>query len=144
MSVNINSLLPVLGLVCWTLLMWIALYATRLPAMKRMKIDPNDARHPNSAYKELIPPFVRPTADNYNHLHEQPTIFYPLMFFAAMTGGGDDFLMMAGWTYVGLRVVHSFVQIVVGTVVVRFLVFSASTIVLFVIAGREVMRLMGS
>ena len=58
-----------------------------------------------------MPANVRSVADNYNHLHEQPTIFYALMFFAALTGGGDHVATYLAWAYVGLRVVHSFVGV---------------------------------
>ncbi|MEL7540791.1 MAG: MAPEG family protein, partial [Pseudomonadota bacterium] len=85
-------LTPVLLLVCWTLIMWLWMYATRIPAMTKAKIDPDDARHPGT-YADRLPANVRAVADNYNHLHEQPTIFYALMVFAALTGGADGLLL---------------------------------------------------
>ena len=48
--------------------------------------------------------------------------------------------MVAG-AYVILRIVHSFVQIVVGTVALRFLVFAAGTLCLFFLAGKEALRI---
>ena len=132
-------LLPVLALICWTLIIWLWMYATRIPAMQKAGIEPDSARHPGT-YADKLPPSVRSVADNYNHLHEQPTIFYALMFFAALTGGADSIALYIAWAYVGLRVLHSFVQIVVGTVMLRFLVFSLGTIALFVLAGKEVLR----
>jgi hypothetical protein len=47
---------------------------------------------------------------------------------------------MVAWAYVGLRVLHSFVQIVIGKVALRFLVFTAGTFCLFFLAGREALR----
>ncbi len=138
---NMSAFLqPVLALVVWTLVMWLWMYATRIPAMQKAKIDPNSARHPGSAYNEKIPPNVRAIADNYNHLHEQPTIFYALMIYAGLTGGGDSFAMLLAWAYVGLRVVHSLVQSLSPNVTLRFLVFSISTLVLIVLAGKEFAR----
>ena len=63
---------------------------------------------------------MRSVADNYNHLHEQPTIFYALMFFAAMTGGGDATALKLAWAYVILRVLHSLVQATINRVDRRF------------------------
>ena len=80
MPINIHFLYPVLALVVWTLVMWLWMYATRIPAMQKAGINPDDARHPGNSYGDKIPPNVRSVADNYNHLHEQPTIFYALMF----------------------------------------------------------------
>lgn len=132
-------LTPVLLLVCWTLIMWLWMYATRIPAMTKAKIDPDDARHPGT-YADRLPANVRAVADNYNHLHEQPTIFYALMVFAALTGGADGLLLNLAYGYVGIRVLHSLVQVLSPKVMLRFLAFSAGTIVLFVMAVKEVIR----
>ena len=135
-------LLPVLALICWTLIVWLWMYATRIPAMQKAGIDPDSARHPGT-YADKLPASVRSVADNYNHLHEQPTIFYALMFFAALTGGADQIALYIAWIYVALRVVHSIVQNVIGKVALRFLVFSLGTIALFVLAVKEVLRVLG-
>jgi hypothetical protein len=139
MSVEIEFLKPVLALVLWTCVMWIWMYALRLPAFSKAGINPDDARHPGT-YGDKLPAHVRSAADNYNHLHEQPTIFYALMFFMALTGGADSTTTLVAWIYVALRVVHSFVQVVIGKVLLRFLVFSAGTFCLFFLAGREALR----
>lgn len=132
-------LMPVLLLILWTLVMWIWMYATRIPAMNKAKIDPNEARHPGT-YGDRMPSNVRAVADNYNHLHEQPTIFYALMIFAALTGGGSSMMLYLAFGYVGLRVLHSLVQVLSPQVVLRFMVFSISTIVLIVMAVLEAIR----
>jgi hypothetical protein len=139
MPTALEFLTPVLVLVTWTFVMWLWMYATRLPAMKTAGIDPQEAAHPG-AVAHRIPSRVRSVADNYNHLHEQPTIFYALMFFAALTGGGDGFAVRLAWLYVALRILHSLVQATVNRVVWRFLVFSVGTIVLAVFTVRELVR----
>jgi hypothetical protein len=142
MPTNVEFLTPVLALVAWTLVMWIWMYATRIPAMKAAGIDPQEAAHPGSLNR--LPSGVRAVADNYNHLHEQPTIFYALMFFAALTGGGDAAALKLGWAYVVLRVLHSLVQATVNRVVVRFLVFVAGSVVLMGLTAKELLRVFGS
>ncbi|MDJ0920238.1 MAG: MAPEG family protein [Henriciella sp.] len=132
---------PVLLLICWTLIMWLWMYATRIPAMVGAKIDADSEAAKSAGYlDELLPYNVRCVADNYNHLHEQPTIFYALMAFAALTGGATDFLMYLAYAYVGIRVIHTFVQVVVRKIPLRFLVFCLGTLILFVMAGTEVIR----
>lgn len=140
MPFQAEDLYPVLALIVWTLVMLLWMYATRIPAMQKAKIDPNDARHPDAGYNDKIPSSVRSVADNYNHLHEQPTIFYALVFFAALTGGSDNIFMYLAWAYVGLRVIHSLVQVMSPKVTQRFLVFMLSSIVLIVMAVKEVIR----
>jgi hypothetical protein len=135
-------LTPVLVLVAWTLVMWIWMYATRIPAMKEAGIDPQDAAYPGTWSHRLRRPSVRSVADNYNHLHEQPTIFYALMFFAALTGGGDAFALGLAWAYVLLRIVHSLVQATFNRVVVRFGVFALASLVLVAFTVRELVRVL--
>ncbi|MEZ5954950.1 MAG: MAPEG family protein [Hyphomonas sp.] len=142
MPINVEFLYPVLALVVWTLVMWLWMYATRIPAMQKAQINPDDARHPGSGYNDRIPPNIRAVADNYNHLHEQPTVFYALVFFAALTGGGDNTATMIAWAYVGLRILHSFVQILSPKVTLRFGVFVLASLALFVLAGKEVLRIL--
>ena len=132
-------LTPVLLLVCWTLIMWLWMYVTRIPAMQKAKIDLDSARHPGT-YGDKLPANVRSVADNYNHLHEQPTVFYALMLFAALTGGSDTLMMNLAYAYVGIRILHSLVQVLSPKVALRFLVFALGSIVLFVMAGKEVIR----
>jgi hypothetical protein len=139
-DINFDFLKPVLALVVWTCIMWLWMYALRLPAFGKAGIKPDDARHPGT-YSDKLPAHVRSAADNYNHLHEQPTIFYALMFFAALTGGADHTATLIAWGYVALRVVHSFVQVVIGKVALRFLVFTLGTFCLFALAIKEVLRI---
>jgi hypothetical protein len=134
---------PVLVLVSWTLVMWIWMYATRLPAMREAGIDPQDAAFPGTWAHRLRRPEVRSVADNYNHLHEQPTIFYAVMFFAALTGGDDATALALAWAYVALRIVHSLIQATFNRVIVRFGVFALATLTLMAITVREILRVLG-
>src|SRR5260221_10611066 len=122
-------LAPVLALVVWTLVMWLWMYATRIPAMKKAGIDPQEAAHPGT-WTSRIPSRVRGVADNYNHLHEQPTIFYALMFFAALTAGGNATALNLAWGYVASRILHSIVQATINAVMLRFIIFSIGPLLL--------------
>ena len=141
MPTSTEFLMPVLALVAWTLVMWVWMYATRIPAMKAAGIDPQDAAYPGT-WAHRLRPGVRSVADNYNHLHEQPTIFYAVMFFAALTGGGDATALRLAWAYVLLRVVHSLVQATVNRVIVRFSIFALATLALAMITVRELARVL--
>ncbi len=134
-----SFLTPVLILVLWTAVLWLWMYLTRIPAMQKAKVNPDDARHPGT-YGDKLPANVRSVADNYNHLHEQPTIFYALMFFAALTGGADGLMLKLAYGYVGIRVLHSLVQILSPKVMQRFIVFALASIVLIAMIVKEVIR----
>jgi hypothetical protein len=133
-------LTPVLALIVWSLIVWVWMYATRLPAIQAARIDTQTARHPGSL--DGLPSGVRQVADNYNHLMEQPTIFYAMVFYIVMAGHSDLLHIYLAWAYVALRVVHSLIQNTVNIVTFRFLVFALSTLVLMAMAAREVLALM--
>jgi len=130
---------PVIALISWTLLVWCWMYALRIPAMQAANIEPDDARHPGSL--NVLPSKARSVADNYNHLHEQPTVFYALAFYTQLAGAGDVLNVNLAWAYVILRVVHSLVQNTSNKVMIRFPVFALSSLVLIAITVRNLMAM---
>ncbi len=132
---NPTILQPVIALVLWSMVMWAWLYATRLPAMARAgtKLDP---AQPSAVMLGGLPPEVRWKADNYNHLMEQPTLFYAVALTLALLEQGDGLNLWLAWAYVALRVVHSLIQALGNVIPVRFLVFMAASVVLVILALR--------
>ena len=111
------------------MVMWAWMYAMRLPAIRRarMRLDPEAPRGEQMA---TLPPHVRWKADNYNHLMEQPTVFYAVAIALALMGRGDGWALRFAWAYVALRVVHSLVQSLWNKIEVRFSLFTLSTFAL--------------
>ena len=132
-----SLLTPMLALIAWSLVIWIWMYATRIPAMRAAKIAPQDAAHPGAL--DRLPSSARRVADNYNHLFEQPTIFYALVLYTVFKGHTDGLHIYMAWAYVGLRVLHSLIQCTVNIVNLRFLVFVLSSLVLMAMTAREVL-----
>lgn len=133
-------LTPLFALVFWTLIIWCWMYATRIPAMKKAGVEPQSAIHPGSLTS--LPTEARVVADNYNHLHEQPTLFYALVVYSHLVGVADGLNIALAWGYVALRILHSLAQIVVRLVVVRFAFFALSTLVLIAMALRNLWALL--
>ncbi|HEY4124332.1 MAG TPA: MAPEG family protein [Rhizomicrobium sp.] len=134
-----SILTPVLALVILSLVVWIWMYAVRLPAIQRAGLNPQDVRFP--AQLNVLPDGARQVADNYNHLMEQPTIFYALVFYIYLSGGQDQLYIWLAWAYVGLRVIHTLIQSTINVVALRFSIFTLSTVVLMVMAARALMAL---
>ena len=126
---------PVVALVLWSLVMWAGLYATRIPAIQAAKM-PMEPTMTSADLAAALPPSVRWKADNYNHLMEQPTLFYATALVLAVAGQGDGLNAALAWGYVGLRVVHSLVQATVNVIMVRFLIFMVASLVLLALAIR--------
>ena len=124
-----SQLAPVAILAAWTMVIWALMYVTRIPAISRanMKLDPEAPRGEQMA---TLPPRVRWKADNYNHLMEQPTVFYPVSIVLVLLGEGGGWALRLAWAYVAIRIVHSFVQTLWNKIEVRFSLFALSSLVL--------------
>ena len=126
---------PVLALVGWTLVMCGWLYATRIPAIRRHHVVYDPAR-PAHEFHTQLPARVRWKADNYNHLMEQPTLFYAIALVLALTDGGDRLDGWLAWAYVAIRIVHSLVQATVNVIPARFAIFMVGSVVLLAMTVR--------
>jgi len=122
-----HFLSPVLGLIIWSLIIWVVLYQRRIPMLKGADLSQDSAKSPDGAWKDQMPLKVQAPAHNYNHLMEQPTIFYALMFFLFLAEKSSMAALGLAWAYVILRIIHSLIQINAGAVMPRFLIFSLST-----------------
>jgi len=129
---------PVLALVAWTFVMWVWMYATRIPAMRAAQIDV--AELSRTGAKLELPPEVARVADNYNHLHEQPTLFYAVALAAHVAGAADGTHVALAWAYVASRVVHSLVQATRNVIPIRFAVFTIGSLLLLVLLVRTALH----
>jgi hypothetical protein len=129
-------LAPALALVGWTFVMWGWVLASRLPLFRRAmagRVSLGD-----DPERPAWPAAVARVSDNYNHLHEQPTLFYAVAVIGYLLQVDGRAALALAWTYVGLRVVHSLVQATRNVIPVRFLLFllgSGCLMALFVLVA---------
>jgi hypothetical protein len=118
-------LAPVVTLVAWSIVMLIWLAIKRRPFVRdRSKI-------PAGARGEDMPPGPHNwPAHNYQHLMEQPTLFYAIVLALILMGFDSPINVYLAWGYVGLRIIHSIVQATVNVVRIRFLIFALATLCL--------------
>ena len=142
MPVSTEILSPVVALLLLTSVVWAWMYITRIPAVRKagMKLDPN---LPKGQQMSELPAQVRWKADNYNHLLEQPTLFYAVALTLALLGGGEGLNVTLAWCYVGLRVVHSLQQALWNKIEVRFVLFFISSLILITLILRAAILVWG-
>jgi hypothetical protein len=131
--IGMEILKPVAVLAAWTMVMWVWMYATRIPAINKLPktVEPGADQGWTSAKLEaLLDPKIQWKAHNYNHLHEAPTVFYAVALALAMLGKGDGINLQIAWVYVALRIIHSVFQATVNKVMPRFALFAASSLAL--------------
>lgn len=142
MTHGMDILQSVVALAAWTMVMWVWMYLTRIPAMNKAGIDGTKlVGSTGASLRDKLPEQVSWKADNYNHLHEAPTVFYAVAITLAIIGQGDGLNALLGWSYVGLRVAHSLVQATVNLVLVRFALFALSSLVLIALILHAAMAL---
>jgi hypothetical protein len=117
----------VVGLLTVVMMIW--MLATRVPEMSRRGIDPQQAQD-TSRMRDLLPPEIMRVSNNYNHLFEQPTLFYAVAISIAALGLVDSLHVYCAWAYAILRIAHSLVQATVDIVMIRFGLFLLSWIAL--------------
>jgi hypothetical protein len=120
--------LPCAAMVGITALVWVKLYADRLGEMRARRVDPQELATVGAAAGKLA---RTAAADNFRNLFEVPVLFYVLCAALALNGGSTPGLVAAAWAYVALRALHSLIHVTYNRVVHRFLVYVASTLLLF-------------
>jgi len=135
-------LAPVTALLVLTCIMWFWMYITRIPAIQQsgMKLDPD---LPKGVQMSELPARVRWKADNYNHLLEQPTLFYAVCLTLALLGAGEGLNLTLAWAYVVSRVIHSLHQALWNKIEIRFTIFAISSLILFALIFRAALLVWG-
>ena len=125
-------LAPVVALVAWTLLVMVWMLIARGREFRRLGINlgniPDGARGVDLEGK--AEPAAQWKSHNYNHLMEQPTLFYAIVLALAIMHFDHLVNVWLAWGYVGFRVLHSLVQCTVNQVRYRLPLFVLATICL--------------
>jgi len=134
---------PVVALVAWTLVMMVWMAVARAREFRRLGIArstiPAGARGVD--LEGRADPRAQWKAHNYNHLMEQPTIFYAIVFALILMGFDSPVNVWLAWTYVGLRVLHSIFQATVNIVRYRLVLFALSSLCLLALTVHAALEL---
>ncbi len=137
-------LAPAAVLALWSIIMLLWMIAARLPALQKARIPPEKTvGGRGSDLDAVLPREVNWPAHNYNHLMEQPTIFYAVVLILAVIGHGTGLNAVLAWIYVILRIVHSVWLATVNRIAVRFVLFALSSVALSWLAVNAVVATMG-
>ncbi len=124
-------LAPAAVLIAWTLFMLVLMAVVRTRAM--LVLDRDALKQlPRAGGRgvdldRVLSQRINWIGHNYNHLLEQPTLFYALVAILAITGPVDSTAVWLAWAFTALRIAHSLWQVFVNKVPVRFLIFLLSS-----------------
>jgi hypothetical protein len=132
--------LPFFAMMVLTFVVWVYMYARRIPFITRSKLTPSQMTPLELA--RLSPPTVANPSDNLRNLFETPTLFYALVLYLFVTRRVDELYLADAWVFVAFRALHSLVHCTVNIVLLRFWLYAISTVALWLMVGRAVMGLM--
>ena len=133
-------LLPVFIVAALTVVMLVLMVSTRVPVMMAAGIGAQEAQR-TADLVGRVPERVQFIVDNYNHLFEQPTVFYAVAISIAVLGHTDAFHVQCAWGFAICRILHSIVQVTANIVMVRFTLFMCGWIAVAIMAVREILAL---
>ena len=132
-----NILYPMFLVITLSGILFLLLGATRVPSIIKYFGKLQAAKHSDDLRPNL-PSSARNITDNYNHLFEQPTLFYALVTYIYLMEHVDSTHLYLAWLYAALRIVHSVIQITSNNVSYRALIFLGSGACLMLMIIKEV------
>ena len=136
-------MLPMLGMLVLTAVVWFYMYARRIPAMKKARAPVQTYTVPEKTI-ELLPESINYPAYNLKNLFELPVVFYALCLFLYVTDTVDTAYLVAAWLFLAFRVLHSIVHCTSNIVMLRFYLYAAAALALWFMLGRAVLGLLAT
>ena len=128
---------PMLAMLAWSGLIVAILLMTRLPAVARQWGNLQFAKH-SDELRPKLPEKFRYITDNYNHIFEQPTLFYAVLIYIQLADTTSWTNVSLAWAYVCLRVIHSAIQLTSNNVSWRAASFATSSLILIGMISMEI------
>jgi hypothetical protein len=129
---------PFLVMMGLTFVVWVYMYARRIPFLNSADIDPNDLTAAKLA--EISPPAVANPSDNLKNLFEIPMLFYAMVLYLFVVGQVDSVYLVAAWVFVVFRMLHSAVHCTVNIVLMRFGLYALSSLALWFMMVRAALN----
>lgn len=125
-------LLPALAMVLLTFVVWMRMFFVRIGEMQRERIHPQAVATSAMAAARFIDTRA---ADNFRNLFELPVLFYLALVVASLTAQVNAAILVLAWTFVALRVTHSWIQCSYNKVMHRFYAYFIGALVLWALWG---------
>ena len=121
---------PFFAMILLTFVVWVVMYIGRIRYSIANRVNAQRLGTPEKVV-QVLPEEIQYPAYNLTNLLELPIIFYALCLYLFVSGNVDALYVIAAWSYVALRTVHSVIQCTSNIVMRRFAVYMASSVVLW-------------
>ena len=129
---------PMLAMLAWSGLIVAILLMTRIPTVVKQWGNLQFAKH-SDELRPKLPEKFRYVTDNYNHIFEQPTLFYAVLIYIQLADTASQTNVSLAWAYVSLWAIHSVIQLTNNNVSWRATSVATSSLILLVIISMEVL-----
>lgn len=126
---------PLLATMLLTFVVWVYVYAVRIPFINASKLTPEELAMPGRL-AAISPPSVSNPSDNFKNLFEIPVLFYALALYLFAINQVEAIYVAAAWIFVAFRALHSAVHCTFNRVMLRFWLYAISTLAVWFIAAR--------
>ena len=133
-----NILYPMFGMILLSCFVVLALYLSRLMPIIKNFGNLESARYADD-FRPLLPEKLRNITANYNHIFEQPTLFYATVIYIYLMNHGDMTNIVLAWGYVVFRSFHTIIQLTLNNVSMRVIPFIFSGICLILLIVKELL-----
>lgn len=127
---SFGILWPTFALVALIFVIWFGLVVQRVGHIKRNPPAPDTFATGDSAVRYFQP--VELIANNLRNLFEVPVLYFALVPLLMITHQASHIQVILAWIFVALRMLHSFIHVVVRKVQLRAMIYWLSSIVLIV------------
>ena len=131
-------LYPMFGMIVLSGIILVIFASTRVPGIYKMWGNLQFAKYSADLHPKL-PEKARYLTDNYNHIFEQPTLFYAITIYIFLIGNTDTTNIFLAWFYVVTRIIHSAIQITVNNVSWRATIFGIGSLILVLMILKEIL-----
>ena len=107
---SMEILYPMFGMIALSGIIATFLLASRMPVIIKMWGNLQHAKHAD-ALRPHLPTRMRYITDNYNHIFEQPTLFYAVVVYLFLMQHTDETHIIHAWALACFRAVHSVIQL---------------------------------
>lgn len=131
-----NILYPMFGMILLSCFVVIVFYLSRLVPVIKNFGNLESARY-SDEFRSQLPVSLKNITANYNHIFEQPTLYYAVIIYIYLMQHVDITNIILAWSYVALRLIHTIIQFTINNVSLRVIPFILSGLCLVIIIIRE-------
>lgn len=126
---------PAIALMTLTFCVWCYMYFLRLRYVITNKIAAQKLETPEQC-NSVLPSDVNKPSNNLKNLFETPIIFYAICILSISINLIDTTLVYLAWSFVLIRVIHSFYHCFSKNVMARFYAYFISSIILWIMLAK--------